>query len=81
MDDYFVCPNCGAEVSLKAKVCRECGSDENTGWSEDTMYDGLDLPEIETPDEQPTASLFQNKYFISIVTIVALIVFLWIYVL
>lgn len=81
MDDYFVCPNCGAEVSPKAKACPECGSDENTGWSEDTMYDALDLPEVETPDEQPSSSLFQNKYFLFIVTIAALIVFLWVYVL
>lgn len=28
-----------------AKACRECGSDESTGWSEDTLYDGLDLPD------------------------------------
>ncbi len=81
MDDYFVCPNCGAEVPLKAKACQECGSDENTGWSEDTMYDGLDLPEIETLSEPPLSSLFQNKYFMCIVAIVALLVFLWIYLL
>ncbi|MGR3310831.1 MAG: hypothetical protein ACUZ77_08645 [Candidatus Brocadiales bacterium] len=82
MHDYFVCPNCGVDVPIKAKACPDCGSDENTGWSEDTMYDTLDLPEIETPTEQPpSSSLFQNKYFISIVTIVALLAFLLIYVL
>ena len=81
MDDYFVCPNCGAEVSLKASACPECGSDENTGWSEETMYDALDLPEIETSGKRPSSSLFQNKYFMCIVAIVALLVFLWIYLL
>lgn len=81
MDDYFVCPNCGAEVPLKALACPECGSDEDTGWSEDTMYDGLDLPEIETPETKPSTSLFHNKYFMCIVAILAVLAFLWIYIL
>ncbi len=82
MHDYFVCPNCGADVPIKAKACPDCGSDENTGWSEDTMYDALNLPEIETHTEQPSSSsLFQNKYFMYTVAIVALLAFLLIYVL
>ena len=40
-----VCPICGAEVPPNAKACPECGSDEQTGWSEDARYDGLDLPD------------------------------------
>ena len=40
-----ICPNCGAEVPRNARACPECGSDENTGWSEDAKADGLDLPE------------------------------------
>lgn len=32
--DWFVCPHCGADVPVGAKVCRECGSDDETGWSE-----------------------------------------------
>ena len=39
------CPNCGAEVPRNAKACPECGSDEQTGWSEEAHVDGLDLPE------------------------------------
>lgn len=39
-----VCPNCGAEVPRNAKACPECGSDENTGWSEEARTSGLDLP-------------------------------------
>jgi hypothetical protein len=38
--DEFICPNCGAEVPANAKACPECGSDEKTGWSDDTIYDG-----------------------------------------
>lgn len=81
MGDYFVCPNCGAEVPLRALACPECGSDEDTGWSEDTMYDGLDLPEAETSDTRSKTFLFQNKYFLYIVVVLALFAFLWLYVL
>lgn len=35
LDDYFVCPNCYAEVPWNAAACPECGSDEETGWAED----------------------------------------------
>jgi hypothetical protein len=31
----FVCPFCHAEVPEGAPACPECGSDEQTGWSED----------------------------------------------
>lgn|ERR1017187_3042890 len=44
----FICPQCGAEVPANAKACPECGSDDKTGWSRDTIYDGTG---IETPEE------------------------------
>ena len=78
MSDYFYCPNCGAEVPIKAKSCPDCGSDEKTGWSEDTMYDGLDLPVLEEPDTQAKTSIFQSKlmyYIVAILTIVAFMLF------
>jgi zinc-ribbon domain len=51
----FVCPNCGTEVRSGVRSCPECGSDEETGWSDDTMYDGLDLPDPGyAEDEAPT---------------------------
>ena len=40
-----ICPNCGANVPREAKACPECGSDEQTGWSEETHVDGIDLPD------------------------------------
>ena len=40
-----ICPNCGAEVPPKAKACPGCGSDEETGWSEQARTDSLDLPD------------------------------------
>jgi hypothetical protein len=80
MSDYFICPNCDTEVPVKSLSCPECGSDKNTGWSENTLYDGLDLSEEESSyTTTPSTSLFQNRYFISIVTIISLIVFLLIY--
>jgi hypothetical protein len=39
-----ICPNCGAEVPPKARVCATCGADEETGWSEQARLDPLDLP-------------------------------------
>ena len=81
MSDYFICSNCGAKVPGKALSCPECGSDENTGWSEDTMYDGLDLPEFEEQETKSATSLFQSKYFFYIVAIITLLVFLWLYIL
>ena len=39
------CPNCGASVPPGAKACPECGSDEQTGWSDQARADGLDLPD------------------------------------
>jgi ssDNA-binding Zn-finger/Zn-ribbon topoisomerase 1 len=39
------CPHCGAKVPRTAKACPECGSDEETGWSEEAETGSLDLPE------------------------------------
>lgn len=43
MPDF--CHNCGAELPLDANVCPECGSDEETGWSEEARSDNLNLPD------------------------------------
>lgn len=31
----FTCSHCGAKVAAPALACPECGSDAQTGWSED----------------------------------------------
>ncbi len=80
MSDYFNCPNCGADVPIKSLSCPECGSDEKTGWSEDTMYDGLDLPEFEEIKENSSTSLFQNKFLLYIVAIMTILAFIWFFV-
>ncbi len=45
--EFFECPNCGADVLVGSKACRECGSDASTGWqsSEEIEYQGIELPE------------------------------------
>jgi len=43
--DDVVCPFCGEPISRNAKACRHCGSDEKTGWSENTYLDGIDIPD------------------------------------
>ena len=53
--DSFSCPNCGEEVPAGAPCCPECGADENTGWSPDTMYDDLDLPDADEQDDDVNA--------------------------
>ena len=42
------CANCGAEIPRGASACPECGADERTGWREQSVYDGLDLPDEES---------------------------------
>jgi ssDNA-binding Zn-finger/Zn-ribbon topoisomerase 1 len=41
------CDNCGSTIPRRARACPECGADERTGWrdTDDTRYDGLDLPD------------------------------------
>ncbi len=41
------CPNCGEYVEEGDAACESCGSCADTGWSEDSVYDGLELPEDE----------------------------------
>lgn len=42
MEETWNCPHCGEPLISNAKFCPNCGSDENTGWSEDTYLDGAD---------------------------------------
>jgi hypothetical protein len=39
------CPNCGADVPSGAKACRECGADDQTGWSDQAYASSLNLPD------------------------------------
>jgi uncharacterized membrane protein YvbJ len=52
-DNWFTCPQCGAVVPSDAEACPECGSCDETGWSDDAAYDGLDLPTDYGEEEPP----------------------------
>jgi hypothetical protein len=55
------CPNCGAEVPPRAKACPECGSCEETGWSEAAATSGLNLPDEEFDYDDFTKREFGEK--------------------
>ena len=48
---YVVCPCCGHTITASCKACPSCGSDERTGWSEDTYLDGIALPDDDDYDD------------------------------
>ena len=56
MNPPETCANCGAPIPRNARACPACGADERTGWAEQSIYDGLDLPEDDTEREQSTLS-------------------------
>lgn len=70
MSDYFICPHCGTKVDINASVCPECGSDDETGWSEDTAYDGLYL--YDEQDDKYARSEKRSPRWVKYAVIVAL---------
>ena len=44
-------------IPRRAHACPACGADERTGWREQSIYDGLDLPDEEPA---PGSSLSQS---------------------
>jgi predicted nucleic acid-binding Zn ribbon protein len=50
------CANCGTAIPPNARACPECGADERTGWAEQSIYDGLDLPEADDEHDQANRS-------------------------
>ena len=83
----MTCPHCGAEVPPKARVCPECGSDAQTGWSQQAEGDGLDLPDEEFDYDKFVDREFGSAkpvpdgihWFWWIVAIVLLIAFLFLW--
>jgi hypothetical protein len=77
----FSCPVCGALVPRKAKACPECGACEKSGWSEDQLYDGLDLPDEDDRSARLGAgnrgAISGRDRFMWIVTVLVLIAFVW----
>ena len=70
----FDCPNCGEPVPAGALACPACGADHETGWSEDTVYDDLDLPDPGYGEEPPPR---EPRWFAAagvIVLVIALVI-------
>lgn len=60
---YFECPHCGEDVLAGAKVCRECGASDESGWNEDDFGDDVgDHDDYQDPIyEQRAASPFDRE--------------------
>lgn len=69
MSEFFECPVCGTEVSRKARACPECGSDEETGWSEAAQYTHL-LPDRE--EHGAASSSAWRQYMLPVAAMVGL---------
>lgn len=67
------CAVCGADIPAGSLACPECGADERTGWREQSIYDGLDLPD-EEPEAKPARTGILNLW--TVTGLVLLILFL-----
>jgi len=82
-----VCPNCGADVPPNAKACPECGSCEETGWSDAASAPDLDLPEEDFNYDEFTKREFGGqspkphglRWLWWVIGIVLLAIFLWLF--
>ncbi len=57
----FTCPNCGGTVPARAAACPHCGSDEQTGWSEGTYLDGIDIDDDFDYEEALSGEFKQDR--------------------
>jgi hypothetical protein len=80
--EIFECPNCGADVPVGSKACRECGSDAATGWqsAEEVEYQGLELPEGYALDKDHPGGVVQRqrpRWLLPVAVVAALALLLW----
>ena len=50
----LICPNCGEIISERDKSCPHCGSDENTGWSNEAYLNRLGVSSYDEEIYQET---------------------------
>ena len=75
MSKYFTCPNCHADVPINALACPECGSDRETGWSEEAQYVHL-LPDKGDEETDISRSMTGQKYSMAAIALVVVVAFL-----
>lgn len=82
--DY--CPQCGAEIPPRATSCPECGSCEETGWSDRSRNQALGLPDDEFDYDdyvkrefEPKSRILQSgrRIWVSLVALGLLALFAW----
>jgi hypothetical protein len=87
-DDFFTCPNCGADVPSSAHFCRECGASHDSGWNDDAYPTDEDMPggyggddfdydefiRREFPDQADPKSRFSGKQILIAIVILLLVV-------
>ncbi len=61
-NDFVACPYCGGTIKRNAKACPHCGSDDQTGWSERTYLDGIDIGDDFDYDEMVSKEFSDGKY-------------------
>lgn len=76
------CAQCGADIPPGASACPGCGADERTGWREQSIYDGLELPDEAEPEESvaPGGNRHVNGipwYWWSVAVVLLLLLGLW----
>ena len=76
-EDWFTCPNCGAEVKMDAVICPECGSDDETGWNPDAIQGGTFIQEEEDFDYQETLKREKGKKKISVLKFIIVIILIY----
>ena len=59
-DKFLPCPYCGGMIKADAESCTHCGSDENTGWSDNTYMDGISLYDDEDYGEMVQKEFGKN---------------------
>ena len=56
-----ICPTCGATVPPDARACPGCGSDDDTGWSEQAYAPNPDLPDEDFSYDDFVKREFEDK--------------------
>ncbi len=67
-----ICPHCGFRLKENAISCPECGSDINTGWSDQASADWL-LPDYEEIIQNEFGAPKKNNLMIIIISIALLL--------